>query len=335
MKSNLILPAIILAIFMFRACEEEPDRDNTPDYVPESRFEKEKAAGNITGDLNPFVLIDSPVYGDVSEFGSLKPEDPVLLLKASDTVYAYPHREMYVEVVNEDFGEGPVAITFCPLTRSGIAWSRLMGNDTLVLTASGYLYFENLMPMDTVTGTIFSQMLFLGLQGALNNRDIDYVPLLETTWETVTTYFPNARVLDGDASRRMSYQGNDLNKSMRNQDYSTDNIQYGLFDPKGLRLYNFEDFPGSLHVSVAAGKKFTAIVGSQDRQFITAFYSDIPLTPLEDEFPAVLEDATGNKYDIFGIAVEGPAKGTKLEVAKGFTAYDWAWENFYNDALEF
>ena len=120
---------------------------------------------NVRGGLHPFELIENPEFVPVSDMGNLKDSDMVFLSRALGYVQVFPHKNMRVEVVNDEGNNVWMAVTYCPITRSGISMNRVVENDTMLLTASGYLYKENMMPLDVKTGSIWSQMLLRRYSG--------------------------------------------------------------------------------------------------------------------------------------------------------------------------
>ena len=54
-----------------------------------------------------------------------------------------------------------------------------------------------------------------------------------------------------------------------------------------------------------------------------------PFSTIEDDFPAVMEDQHGGKWNLFGEALSGPSQGKKLAQAKSYIAYWFAWAAFY------
>ena len=71
--------------------------------------------------------IDDPVFVDHdSPFAEyLAPDDRVIGLLVNEQAYAIPHNVLWFhEIVNFDTDLGPLAITYCPLTGSSIAFSR-------------------------------------------------------------------------------------------------------------------------------------------------------------------------------------------------------------------
>jgi hypothetical protein len=59
----------------------------------------------------------------------------------------------------------------------------------------------------------------------------------------------------------------------------------------------------------------------------------LDFTFTQDELPLVMVDNEGNKWDIFGEAIEGPRAGESLHHMKSFIAYWFAWAAFYPNSL--
>ena len=157
MRRFIQMGIISLAVYCF-GCDSKTE-DGEESFSTINEIEQLKMQGDITGSLNPFELYDFPSYVPTHELDFMRDEELVFMTKACGYVQVFPHRSMHVEVVNDISHGIAFAITYCPITRSGISWNRVVGEDTLLLTASGYLYRENLMPLDLNTGSIWSQML--------------------------------------------------------------------------------------------------------------------------------------------------------------------------------
>lgn len=69
--------------------------------------------------------IDVPRFQPVSEVDWLEDSEPVLSLTVGQETRAYPLRVMtWHEIVNDVVGGAPVAVTYCPLCNSGVAFER-------------------------------------------------------------------------------------------------------------------------------------------------------------------------------------------------------------------
>ncbi len=111
------------------------------------------------------------------------------------------------EIANIVVGGIPVAVTYCPLCGSGVAFLRevtIAGQtQTLDFTASGFLYQSDLVMWDPQTGTLWNQILgesiasLLGEQVSPEHPDValEVVPMLVTTWGAWHAEYPDAAML--------------------------------------------------------------------------------------------------------------------------------------------
>ena len=64
-------------------------------------------------------------------------------------IRAYPHPVLdWHEIINDNVDDNAVAITYCPLTGTGIAWDANINGINTTFGVSGLLYNSNLMPFD-------------------------------------------------------------------------------------------------------------------------------------------------------------------------------------------
>ena len=76
--------------------------------------------------------IDQPVFVPAAEVEFLREDDLVMTLTHNGMTRAYPARILdHHEIVNDMFGPDPVAITYCPLCGSGLAFDRNSGGQVL------------------------------------------------------------------------------------------------------------------------------------------------------------------------------------------------------------
>ena len=325
----MILLAAVFMLLHATACQTDPpspgDSDSTDDLS--QQLSKQE---HVTGGLHPFRLIDNPDYAPVQEIAHLKDSDMVFLTRASGYVQVFPHRHMLVEVVNESLNGVEMAITYCPITRSGINWNRVVGMDTLLLTASGYLYKENLMPLDVNSGNIWSQMLLQRFQGNARQgeifafRELSTFPLIETTWLAVKDHFPEALV----------YVNNSSMKSLASYPLGQ---ELGIISKDVVEVFSLDMFPGeiTLHTSAVNSGGSIVVLGSTLYQYMIAFFTTYTMEAVEGKFPIVMKDETGTFWNIFGEGMMGDHDGETLESPLYFTAADWAWRDLYDNVVVF
>lgn len=285
---------------------------------------------DVRGGLNPFPLIENPSFASVAEIDNLRDDAKVFISKTGGEIRVYSHRDMLVEVVNTEVNGIPMAITYCPITRSGIAWNRVLGVDTLLLTASGYLYKDNLMPLDVNSGNIWSQMLMRRFQGDIGLgeifvfREISTFPLIETTWSTARDHFPEARVY---------YR----NMGMKSAGAAPGEQQLGIIGKEDVQTFSLDMFPGeiTLHKSSVNPGGTIVVAGSSSYHYMLAFRTTYMMEPVIGVFPIIMRDESGTLWNIFGEGVQGPHEGERLDVPLYYTAADWAWRDLFKQVKSY
>lgn len=141
--------------------------------------------------------VDEPKFSKVQDIQFLEDWELVLVVKNEKTIKAYPHVILYYhEIINDQIGELPLAVTFCPLTGSGIGWNRKINGSVTEFGVSGLIHKNNLIPYDRNTGSRWSQMLGKSINGELKGKEINTVQTLEMTWGAFKDAFPNSLVLN-------------------------------------------------------------------------------------------------------------------------------------------
>jgi hypothetical protein len=318
---KLAILTIAAGITFFGGCDTVTDSDQ--DNLYKDPFQPIEWEEDVTGQLLPFALIQNPGHFPANEIDYLDDNELVFITKTSGSVFAYPLRFMGVEVVNENIDGVLTAVTYCPLTRSAIAWNRILGSDTLLLTASGYLLRDNLMPLDLNSGSIWSQMRLVGMRGKHDKMIVETVPLFETSWKTVKTYFPDAAVFTNESLQKSSSEGNyySFGEGFTGR-------QFGILSRDNVELFNVNLFSGgiNLYSTFIQPGGSVVVAGSSELNYITAFRTSYTMQPVQGEFPIIMRDETGTDWNVFGEAVEGEREGEQLESPVFYIAADWAWE---------
>ena len=295
--------------------------------------------------------IDDPQFSTVSEITFLEDWELVMGVKVGDNIKAYPHVILYYhEIVNDEVDETPIALTFCPLTGSGIGWERTINGEITEFGVSGLIHKNNLIPYDRNTGSRWSQMLNKSVNGDLKGLDISTVNVVEMTWGAWKEAFPDSEVLNTNTGFNRNYD-----KYLYGEDYPVNNsrILFPIYqederlDRKTLvhginirsvsKVYPIALFNPQLQVinDIFEGEKIL-IVGSSEMKVSVSFFrtladgTELEFQPVNEDLPVIAEDQEGNHWDIFGEAVSGPRKGEKLKHTGGYNAYWFAWADFFN-----
>ena len=149
--------------------------------------------------------IDQPGYIPASDAFDLDDDDLVLGLVHGDVVRAYPvHILNHHEIVNDDVAGEPIAITYCPLCGSGVAFRRELGGQTVEFGVSGLLHNSDLILYDRTSESLWQQITGLAIAGPRRGEALVAVPLAMATWGEWRQAHPGTEVLAADRGRLLS-----------------------------------------------------------------------------------------------------------------------------------
>jgi hypothetical protein len=262
--------------------------------------------------------------------------------------------------VNDTLGGEPALLTYCPLTGSGIAFNPQVDGVPRTFGVSGLLFRSNLTMFDRETESLWNQMLLGGMCGLDRGKQLERLPIVETTWGHWKTLFPGTTVMSentGFLDRPYGqYPYGDYNApyngfiaSLTRSDRAKisdlrppKELSLGVFDGTAVAVYPFGVLDASATVlavndTVAAKPVLVTYVAAE--QTATAFERRVGgrvLTfSVASEVPIRLTDAeTGSMWDLTGRALSGPLVGTQLPaVTDAYVAFWFAW-SLYFQALD-
>ncbi len=290
--------------------------------------------------------LQNPEFIPVGEVQFLASNDLVLGIQVGDQLRAYAHPILdWHEIINDEIGNEHFAVTYCPLTGTGIGWNRVINGQETTFGVSGLLFNTNLIPYDRATDSNWSQMLQQSINGTLIGEKPEFVHLVETTWATWREMFPNSVVtsLNTGISRNYGqYPYGDYRTSenvifpVENEDMTLPAKErvLGVDINDERKAFRFELFTDRDIVTATVGGEEIVVIGDSDDNFMVAFRdtfleAQLPLTVVDDGSSAVLADATGNQYDVFGKVVSGPDTGVSLTPVNAYIGYWFAWAAFF------
>ena len=293
--------------------------------------------------------IDSPQFSKATSINFLANSDLILGIEVNGVIKGYPHPILdQHEIANDLINDEHVAITYCPLTGTGIGWDREINGENTTFGVSGLLYNSNLIPYDRKTQSNWSQMKLESVNGDVKGQQIKTHQLIETTWETWKTMFPNSLVMNTNTSFSRNYgrypYGDYKTSSATLFPVSTSNDSYhqkarvlGVIVDNNVRVYPFPEIPDTTVViqEEINGVK-TVVVANSKTNFATVFESvkdnvSLTFTAVQNNLPIVMKDNEGNFWDIFGKATSGPRLGQRLNTNAfdAYIGYWFAWVAFY------
>jgi len=293
--------------------------------------------------------VDDPKFDEVNNINYMNDDDLIIGIKVGSEVRGYTHPVLdWHEIINDKIGNTAFALTYCPLTGTGIGWDRLIDGNETTFGVSGLLYNANLIPYDRATDSNYSQFRLDCVNGDRIGEKVGLYQVFETDWKTWKAFFPDSRVVTTETGANRNY-GNYPYGSYRTSEsliFSVDVLDnrlplkervLGVIVGTNTTAYRFNTFGeiGIKTVEDQVGGTEVVVAGSQEHNFIVAFQRTtadgtlLDFTALQDQGEVVMEDNEGNQWNIFGEAVSGPRAGERLESVNSFIGYWFGWGAFY------
>lgn len=154
----------------------------------------EVRSGGIGRDVIP--SIDQPEFIPVSEETELADQEPVISLTLNGVSRAWPLRILtWHEIVNDELGGVPVAVTYCPLCNAAIVFERETGGKLLDFGTTGNLRNSDLVMYDRQTESWWQQYTGEAIFGELTGTKLRMLPARIEAWQSFKTRNPDADVL--------------------------------------------------------------------------------------------------------------------------------------------
>lgn len=285
--------------------------------------------------------------------GPLLPDyAPIIGVEHGDAARAYPLRILnWHEVVNDTFG-GPLLVSYCPLCGSGVVADRLVNGTETRFGVSGMLWREDLVMYDSLTESLWSQILGAAIRGPRAGEELSLRPSSLTSWGAWQASHPDTTVLlPPPRSNTVRGPGATFDYFSPKYSYAPEEQLIGYDDePTDDRLR-----PRTLVIGVTSDGEAVAypfaVVKEHDvinhrvgtrPVVVTMAPSGVPVAysrrvqgstlRFESSGPTHLA-ADGSQWErATGRAVDGPYEGQRLESATSVPAMFWkGWSNFHPD----
>lgn len=199
--STGLYTALLLLLGIGAACAESKNGFNLDNALIPA---KEIFTGGPPRDGIP--AIDHPRFVSADRASFLKERDLVLGMVYKGAAKAYPINILnWHEVVNDRFEGEAVAVTFCPLCGSGMAFSAEIGGISRSFGVSGLLYNSDVLLYDRQTESLWSQLMTQAVSGPMKGQRLKPLPLSHTTWVDWKTRHPDTLVLSIETGYGRNY----------------------------------------------------------------------------------------------------------------------------------
>jgi hypothetical protein len=305
--------------------------------------------------------IDEPTFLAPGRVDFLEETEPVMALEIGDDARAYPLQIMtWHEIVNDTVAGVPVAVTYCPLCNTAIAYDRRLGDWVLDFGTSGMLYNSALVMYDRQTESLWSHFTAQAIVGHLAGQELDQYPVAIVSWGDWRDAHPDGLVLSRETGYERDYG--------RNPYPGYDDIDSPAFlfegevdgrlaakervvgierdgDAVAVRTSELTD-AGVLEVDVGGDRLVVwlepgtasaldtgSVAGGRDVGTTAVFVPEasgreLTFARTDNGF---VDDQTASRWNVLGQAVDGPLAGAALEPVVHVDTFWFAWGAFLSD----
>lgn len=204
-RSQLVKIGLLLALLAILAATAAGPGNNGFDLSDSLIPADEIHLGGPARDGIP--AIDRPRFVNPAQADFLADKDRVLALMHNGEAKAYPIAILnWHEVVNDTIGGIPVAVTYCPLCGTGVAFVAQRGDQRHTFGVSGLLYNSDVLLYDRETESLWSQLLMQAISGPANGETLTPLSLSHTNWQAWREEHPDTLVLSTDTGFDRDYR---------------------------------------------------------------------------------------------------------------------------------
>jgi hypothetical protein len=305
--------------------------------------------------------LDHPTFVSVSEADDwLANEDPVAVIRISGEAKVYPLQILiWHEIVNDEIAGVPVAVTFCPLCNTTLAFNRRFDGFLLDFGTTGRLRHSDMIMYDRQTESWWQQATGEGIVGTYAGRKLSLIPAPVMSWKEVKGQVAGAQVLSRETGYRRSYGQNPYKGYDRGRGPISTFFRERLDDrlPPMERVVALDgvDHPSAIPFSVMRERRVVSLTSDGER--LVAFWASGTSSALDAERVSQGRDVgstavysveidgralsfeahgdglfsdkeTGSLWTLSGMAVEGPLLGRQLEAVPHGNHFWFAWVVF-------
>lgn len=296
-------------------------------------------------------------------------KEPALVVYLQGEARAYPFNMLTVhEIANDQIGNTPLLVTYCPLCNSGMVFNRSVkvGDETVVLDfqVSGMLRNSDMIMYDEQTESWWQQLTGESIAGNFTGFSLEIVPSMVLSVEDFFNRFPNGKILSQNTGIRSRYGYNPY------VGYdNTDGVPYtGFINPQKLdnrlpymervvnlsvngkhKVYTFsslavrkaynDEFEGQ-NVVVFFKKGTVSVLNqakiseSKDVGTAVIFKPEVDGKTLtfREKNGYFYDKETKSKWEISGRCLEGEYQGQQLQLVPHGQHLAFAWLSFYPDS---
>ena len=292
--------------------------------------------------------IDNPKFVDVSGAHFVSDSDTVIGLEINGESRAYPiFILVWHEIVNDNVGGTPVAVTYCPLCYTNQVFERVIDEQEVEFGTSGKLYNSNLLMYDRYTESYWSQALGIAVKGELTGYELNLIPFDVITWGDWKRLHPETKVLTTDTGHIRSYAtdpyGNYYTEPriMFPVEYSDDRLHpkeiiIGFNQDDIYKAYKQSDIESKVIINDSIGQTPVMLVSlfSENSRAFVRVVDDISLDFVFKD-GKIIDSQTQSEWNYDGLSISGTYNGIQLERLPIQPGFWFEWFAFHPQTLVF
>ena len=297
--------------------------------------------------------IDNPKFMSVKEADKiLEDSELVVGLSVNGDIRAYPLQILvWHEIVNDNVGGVPVAITYCPLCFTNQVFNRTLEDGNMIeFGTSGKLYNSNLVMYDRVSNSLWSQGLAQGIIGKYAGVNLQRIPFDVANWKEWKQLYPESKILSRDTGFNRPYGADPYGDYYTNSEVlfpisNTDNrlglkeIMIGLENSGQYKAYKLQDVEDKKIIndeisnkSIAVFSSFPFMVRVFNRPVVDGQVLQFKYNSQNSTF---IDLNTGSEWNFEGVAINGGLKGKKLTRLPFDEGFWFEWVAFHPETQLF
>jgi hypothetical protein len=296
----------------------------------------------------PYTAIHNPQFVAASEATFLQDDDILLGVSSGKVAKAYPAADLTQHgAVSDTLPDGPVSVTWCGVCNTGLVFRADVQGRTLHFQYDR-MVAGNEVQKDAETGSSWQQATGEAIDGPLKGTRLKLYPVVRTTWAAWRKQYPHTVVLKPlpgyidrmpAAAKRIKDVTRVPPEGAPRGAYALD----GRLPPRetvaGLEIgddsmaFPFSQLRIARVVNERVGGLPVVIVHQPSSDTTTAFDARVKgkvlkFQPANADATAIIDLETRSTWNAYGLALEGPMKGTQLTQVVPISQFWFAWSQF-------
>lgn len=295
-----------------------------------------------------FEALTDPRIIPAAQLTELGDDEEVLGLTVNGMSRAYPARFIaWHHIVNDTLGGKPVAVTYCSVCNSGLAFDAMLDGKRRLFNVFG-LYRGVMAMIDPSTNTVWAHLAGEALLGPDKGKTLTVLPLVNTTWGEWKRLHPASTTPFWDARYRRYYS----QKVVSGQDYlppmfpaTLQGLKDDRLAPNALVLAVRVEGRPRAYPYAALAKAGNAVQETVGSTPLVAFFTPQPqtgaafdrrldgrtldFTRVPDASSLFTDSQTHSQWTVEGRAVTGPLSGKQLTPFPSLQSEWYGWSAYF------